>query len=514
MNQNDPNITPYDIASLHLLPYLALHNVEVDPMYRYDNKLFMGLCDYFNDFLHDKNKRILLLETSPRTGKTDFILNVVIPFIAGNNPNKRMMIITGSRETKSVIRKKLERIFKSDYFRDVFMCYGKVEANESRIQLPNGFYIYLTTTLATTPTGTGYNFIVTSDYLSASMIDSKATMSTAMSNFEAFMTRTQPDPPTKLIIDNQRLGYYDLSWRVTKESDDNGEKYVRITMPYQFLEDTYVKLPCGLLLPFKAGEFLTNRFNEREKQLILSKTSQETYQVQYLQNPSMEKGKIFLRSYFRFYNPEDLENTEFNRIFITTDFAFTQKTKSDYTVFCCWAEDLQGNLILLDMLRGKFKGSFLNKMLYSFWHKWQNGMGNTPCSFIMIEKIGHGNDTIINAIKNGFYIGEGEVGEKVHISCGLREIARSGIKKYTRAMQSLAYIQQGKVYLPSFAVQINGIDDVMSQIVEPFLMEHEQFSEEDNIQRKLHDDIVDNCLDAVSVVNRNKTDYSVEVVRV
>jgi len=118
------------------------------------------------------------------------------------------------------------------------------------------------------------------------------------------------------------------------------------------------------------------------------------------------------------------------------------------------------------------------------------------------------------AIKNGFYIGEGEVGEKVHISCGLREIARSGIKKYTRAMQSLAYIQQGKVYLPSFAVQINGIDDVMSQIVEPFLMEHEQFSEEDNIQRKLHDDIVDNCLDAVSVVNRNKTDYSVEVVRV
>ena len=361
--------TPYDYASVHLYPYLALHNTEVDPMYRYDNKLFLGLCDFFGDFIRDKNKRILLLETSPRTGKTDFILNVVVPFIAGNNPKKRMMIITGSKETKNVIRRKLERIFKSDYFRNVFYCHGKIEANESRIQLPNGFYIYLTTTLSTTPTGTGYNFIVTSDYLSASMIDSKATMSTAMTNWEAFMTRTQPDPPTKLIIDNQRLGFYDLSWRVTKESDDNGEKYVRITMPYQFLEDTKVKLPCGLYLPFKAGEFLTDRFNEREKQLILSKTSQETYQVQYLQNPSRDKNKIFQRAYFRFYNPEDLDNTEFNRVFITTDFAFTQKTKSDYTVMCCWAEDMDNNLLLLDMQRGKYKGKQLNTNLYNFWHK-------------------------------------------------------------------------------------------------------------------------------------------------
>ena len=503
--------TPYDYASIHLYPYLALHNVKVDPMYRYDNKLFLGLCDYFNDFIEDKNKRILLLETSPRTGKTDFILNVVVPYIAGNNPNKRMMIITGSRETKVTIRKKLERIFKSKYFQDVFYGYGRVEANESRIELPNGFYIYLTTTLSTTPTGTGYNFIVTSDYLSASMIDSKATMSTAMTNWEAFMTRTQPDPPTKLIIDNQRLGFYDLSWRVTKESDDNGEKYVRITMPYQFLEDTNVKLPCGLYLTFKAGEFLTERFSEREKQLILSKTSQETYQVQYLQNPSRDKNKIFQRGYFRFYNPEDLDNTEFNRVFITTDFAFTQKTKADYTVMCCWAEDMDNNLLLLDMQRGKYKGKQLNTNLYNFWHKWQNGVGNTSCSFITIEKVGLGNDQIINDIRHGFYIDDGEQGKKVEINCKIREIPRAGIKKYTRAERSLAYYQQGKIYLPSHTVEINGVNNVMNEIVEPFLREHEEFTDEDHMQRKLHDDIVDNCLDAVSVVNRSRTSYAVEV---
>lgn len=514
IDSNNPNITPYDYASIHLLPYLAMHNVSVDPMYKYSNKFFMSLCDYFNNFLEEPEKRLLILEAAPRSGKTDFILNVVIPYITGNNPGKRMMIITSTKQTRKKIRKALERIFNADYYKDVFNAFGKIRCSESNIFLPNGFEIFLTTTLSTVPTGDGFHFIVATDYISASMIDSKATMESAMTNWHGYMTRKQNNPSTKIIIDNQRLSYYDLSWKVISESDRNGEIYTRITFPFQFNEDVNVKLPCGLIMPFKKGEFLTERFNEREKRIILSTTSQEVYQIQYLQDPSIDKGKIFLRSYFKFYNPEDLESLEFNRVFITTDFAFTQKTKSDYTVFCCWAEDLNGNLILLDMLRGKYKGSVLNKMLYNFWHKWQNGYNDTPCSFIMVERIGSGNDNIINAIKNGFYIGEGDIGEKVYIQCGLREVARTGIKKYTRAMQCLAYIQQGKVFLPSFSVKINGISDVISEIVEPFLSEHEQFSEEDNIQRKLHDDIVDNCLDAVSVVNRNKMNYSTDVVSV
>ena len=412
------NPTAYDYASIHLLPYLALHNINVDPVYKYTNKFFLSLCDYFNDFLHNEDKRLLLLEASPRTGKTDFILNVVVPFIVGNNPNKRMMIITSTRQTRKKIRKSLERVFGTLLFKDIFQIYGKIRCSEANIILPNGFEIFLTTTLSTVPTGDGFHFIIASDYISASMIDSKATMDSAMSNWHGYMTRKQNNPATKVIIDNQRLDFYDLSWKVTAESDRNGEVYTRITFPFQFAEDTRVKLPCGLIMPFKKNEYLTERFNDREKKAILSTTSQEVYQVQYLQNPNRDKGTIFSRAYFRFYSPEDLDKMDFIRVFITTDFAFTQKEKSDYTVFCCWAEDLDNNLLLLDMQRGKYKGINLHTMLYNFWHKWQNGLGNVACSFICIEKAGQQNIAMVQTMRNGFYV-EGST-EKVNFLCGIR----------------------------------------------------------------------------------------------
>ena len=72
------------------------------------------------------------------------------------------------------------------------------------------------------PTGDGFHFIVATDYIAANMIESKATMESAMSNWHGYMTRKQNNPATKIIIDNQRLSYYDLSWKVMSESDRNG----------------------------------------------------------------------------------------------------------------------------------------------------------------------------------------------------------------------------------------------------------------------------------------------------
>lgn len=499
-------MTPYDYCRSHLFSYMQKHNLEVDPMYNYTGKFPMVLCSFFSDFIRDRDKRIFLLEAPPRTGKTSFLLRVVIPFIAGNNPNKRMMIITGSQQTKNTIIKTLAGMLKTKYFTDVFGGYGRLKVNQHRIELPNQFYIFITTTLSTVPTGDGFHFIVATDYIAGSMIDSKATMRTAMSSWEQYMTRKQSDPPTKIIVDNQRLSFYDLSHKISSETEKNGEKITRITMPYQFEEDRILKLPTGHSLLFKKGEFLIDTFNEREKKLILSTTSIQAFQTQYQQNPLINRGKIFNRSDFQYYNPEDLEG-EFNRVFITTDFAFTQKDKSDYTVLCCWAEDLKNNLYLLDMVRGKVKGVYLDNMLYKFWFKWQNGLGNTPCSFITVEKVGQGNDRIINMIKRGYYLDDN--GEKNYILCGTRELSRGGTNKYTRAEMCLSYYQQLKIFLPSGRMTIDGVNDVVNDIVEPFLREHEEFSEEN--ERQNNDDIVDNCLDAVSVVNRARTSYAVEV---
>lgn len=509
----------HDLASIHLFPYLALYNAEIDPMHKHNTKFSMCLCGFFSHFINEPNERIILLEASPRSGKTNFILNVVIPFIAGNNPNKRMIIITANKQTrKNVIRSGLERIFKSDFFKKTFNCYGKLMANEYNITLPNGFNIFMTTTLSDPPIGSGYHFQVAIDFINAAWVSSRATMTSAMTNWNNFSTRREKwedetrSLGTKLIIDNQRLDFYDLSHKITSESDKNNQSYTRITLPYQFKEDTNILLPQGYTIPFKKGEFLVDRFNDNEKKVILSTTSRDLFEIQYQQNPSAEKNKIFYRNYFKYYTQQDLDNLYFQQIFITTDFAFTQKEESDFTVLCCWAE-CDGNLLLLDMLRGKYKGSQLNAMLQNFYKKWKNGFSNEHgsyfCSSIVIEQSGQQNIVMLDNIQNGFIL---EDGSKFYFDCAIIGLPRKGINKYTRVMRGLPFVQAGKVFLPAADVKIEGVNNVVDDIVEPFLLEHEQFNDNENIQRKLHDDIVDNCMDAIYLVNRGQYSFKTDIL--
>lgn len=487
--------TTYDYCASHLFPFMTMLNIEVEPQYTYSNKLFLPLCMSFNHFLNDANQRTALLEAPPRSGKTEFLFTVVLPYIIGNNPGKRMMIITSTKATREFLNRLLERIIKSEFYQKVFPSIGKSKFSAERFDLANGFYILFTTALSTVPTGSGFHFIVTSDYISASWVNSPSTMTTSFQNWEGFMTRKQNNPPTKVLIDNQRLGYYDLSWKVVQGAERQGEQITRITLPYQFQDDYKLKLPNGLIMPYKKGEYLTERFNDREKRNIIASTSEEVYRVQYLQDPLRDKGKIFHRAFFRFYRANDLETINFIDGFITTDLAFKRTLKADFTVFIFWMVDDQGNLYLIDMYRDKVDGVSLNQALYNFFQKWRYGKNSCGCSTVLVETAGGSNQVFINTLRNGFYIEEG--GKLVYLDCHIKELIRS-INKSVRARQSLGYLQSGKVFLPSYDVQIDGVRDVMSDIVEPLLSEADEFSDDDSHK---HDDICDCLIDGINHIN-------------
>jgi len=474
---------------------MTMLNVEVEPQYNYTNKLFLPLCLSINDYLSDANQRTYLLEAPPRSGKTEFLFSVVLPFIIGNNPGKRMMVITSTKATREALNRLLERILKSEFYQKVFPWMGKSKFSAERFDLGNGFYILFTTALSTVPTGSGFHFIVTSDYISASWINSPSTMTTAFSNWEGFMTRKQNNPPTKVIIDNQRLGFYDLSWKVFQGAERQGEKVSRITLPYQFQDDYTLKLPKGICVPFKKGEYLTERFNDRERRNIIASTSEETYRTQYLQDPVQDRGRIFSRVFFRFYQADTFETINFIDGFITTDLAFKRTLKSDFTVFMFWMVDDQGNLYLVDMFREKVDGVLLYQSLYNFFQKWRYGRNTCGCSTVIVETAGGSNQVFINTLRNGFYTEEG--GKLVFLDCHIKELVRS-VNKGVRARQSLGYIQSGKVFLPSHDVKINGVSDVINDIVEPLLGEAEQFSDDDSHK---HDDMVDCLVDAINHIN-------------
>ena len=79
--------TPHiEIAKHCLFSYSILFNKEIEPNFCYDDKFFTILSYSFQKFLKSNN-RLFMLEASPRTGKTDFLINIVLVSLIGNLKN-------------------------------------------------------------------------------------------------------------------------------------------------------------------------------------------------------------------------------------------------------------------------------------------------------------------------------------------------------------------------------------------------------------------------------------------
>lgn len=481
-------IPPHLIAKTSLPVYMLLYNKEIEPAHNYTDKFFTILAYKFEEFAKSK-KDLLILEASPRTGKTDFGVNIFLTHLLGRERKKRFLLIASNQVLKKTLRRKIERVLKSELFEKMFPDVKIDINNDNEIILSNGNVVNLTTTGSTVPIGAGFHWIFLIDFMTGEMMRSNPLREEAFMQLGGFLSRTQNDPNTKIIVDNQRLGVEDLSAHLTKQYDEMGLEYVRLTFPFQF-EDDYEYDLKGKKILFRKGQFLVSRFNDFEKRKIIARLGDFRYETEYLQKPRHARGDLVKREMFRFYSNEDLKTIKFYRGFITTDLALEDKRRNDYNVFIFWLVDDKENLYLIDMMRLKIKGLEAEKALYNFYLKWKDGLrnGGAGCNFITFE------DTINTKMTIQRYEKGMELDGKLIMLAGLvRKLTRVK-NKFSRMMDSLPHIQAGKVFLPSHDVEINGVQNVSDEIVEPFIREYENFREDDSHE---NDDIVDSSTDAI-----------------
>jgi predicted phage terminase large subunit-like protein len=502
--------TIYDYAAVDLFVFMALYNIEIDPQYVLNDKFFIGLCYEFRTFLKNKDERTFLLEAAPRTGKTDFIFKILLPFILGNTPDIKVLVLSATKQTLEAQSQNLKRTLESQFYKDVFPRYGKNSYNAKSFKLVNGSSVSFITSFSTVPTGSGFHFIFATDYISASWIGYENQLTRAYANWDNFMTRTQNNPPTKVIVDNQKLGFYDLSWRIMNGAKGQNVFVRRVTAPYKFQED-YKWVLGKMCIEFKKDEFLTSRFNEEEMKLLISKIGgEDKFRTQYLQYPVEDNKRILNVSYYSYYYQDDLKKIKIIDSFITTDLAFIRTTKSDYTVFMFWVKDTEENIYLVDMFRDKVFGMDLNQALYNFYIKCTRAIGGYGVNTLIIEQVTQ-NIQFIQSIYYGFHINDGNEIKKVSLNCQITMIGRRA-KKSQRARACLSWIQAGKLFLPSYDVKIEGVSDVSKQILEPIFKETTEFNEDDT---HAHDDIVDCIVDAASHAMGNAvySDIKVETIK-
>lgn len=193
------------------------------------------------------------------------------------------------------------------------------------------------------------------------------------------------------------------------------------------------------------------------------------WSAMYQQSPISLGGNLFKTDGFHYWKgvPPRLKWRA-----IYADTAQKTKEQNDYTVMQCWGESWDGQAVLLDQIRDKWKAPELLAQAKAFWAKHKADSNGTLRAFNIEDKAS----------------GTGLIQSLVGIP--VVGIPRS-VDKITRAMDAIPLIQSGNVLLPEDA---------------PWLSDY--LSEFAAFPKGAHDDQIDPTMDAIQdILSGGKTDY-------
>ena len=369
----------------NFVDFLGKH---LEPNWIFNGKQQILIKDAVQAFLKQKQK-LLLIEASKRSGKTELGTIFTMLWIAGNYPNKKMLVATGNKRLKLDIIKKFLRGIESEAYQNMFNQPRIIINNQETIMLSNGFSIAFLTTNSDVPTGTGYHFMIFEDYLTITAYRSLTERENALSKFHDFCGRTQADPDTQIIVNNQRLGYNDLSEYITTLYNSEQLDYLRVTIPYYFENSrVYNLFAQNNTITFNEGEFCVPWFNQKTmQQTIVDVGGRADFEAQCQQNPTQANEQIISIKDHHYYNSQDISQFNFNHIIISVDAASSDNVGSDYTAMLCFGIRDKTHY-LLELMRVKCVYDDMERQFAQFYAMCQNDY-KTP-TFVIVENKSNG----------------------------------------------------------------------------------------------------------------------------
>ena len=254
------------------------------------------------------------------------------------------------------------------------------------------------------------------------------------------------------------------------------EKWHHLLLPA--LIDPGAKYPkeykFGVPIPHNLEPGPLWRYKHTEEHLkVMSESDSYTYSSQYDQRPSPIGGGLFKDKWWRFYREVPMCKYRF----ITADTAQKTLERHDYSVFQLWGL-FEGNLYLIDQIKGKWEAPELRKKAIAFWNK-HKGTGN--------ETVGR---------LRAMYIEDKASG--TGLVQDLRKLKTDPIPiipvprnkdKVTRAMDMAPYIEVGRIYIP-----------LDQDWVADYMLEFGKFTA---MMTHRYDDQVDATLDAIDIALRS-----------
>lgn len=244
---------------------------------------------------------------------------------------------------------------------------------------------------------------------------------------------TRLEPGGAQILIQTRWHDADLMGQVL---DAQGDEWTVVTLPALALEDDPMGREVG-------GALCPERYDEFELKKKRSEVGEYVFSALYQQDPTPEGGSMFKRSDARFFEWVDADNLRLEdrivsgdslTLFLSADLAASIGANSDYSVIGVFAFSEQGDTVLLEMRRGKWKPSRVASEIRRAYVEW-------GCKWATVEK--------------------GPVSLSV-----LEELSDIVVKpvaptsnKVARALPAQLEMERGKVWFPKDALWLREFED-------------------------------------------------------
>ncbi len=304
----------------------------------------------------------LIINMPPRYSKTELAVVNFIAWGLGNFPDSEFLHLAYGSRLAEGNTFNVKKILESPIFMEIFPSFElrKDSTAKGMFSTVEGGQVYADGAGGTvTGKGAGklnndglfHGAMIIDDPLKPDEARSDTVRNGVNINYtETLISRTN-NHDTPIIVIMQRLHEEDLSGFLL--DGGSGEEWTHLCIPA--INDK--------------GQPLWDFKHSLEKLGYLREANPYGFAGQMMQRPAPIGGGIFKDSYWQYY--EDLPVIMSKRIYADT--ALKTKEENDYSVFQCWGKSKEGQIYLIDQLRGKWEAPELEINARAFYNKHKGG---------------------------------------------------------------------------------------------------------------------------------------------
>lgn len=383
------------------------------------------LEQFEQDVVAGKSPRLMLF-MPPRHGKSQ-IASIDFPaWYLGRNPTHEVIACSYSASLAMNFSRKVRAQLRTPEYTAVFpQCQldPEVQAAEGWQTTEGGGY--LPAGVSGPITGKGAHVLVIDDPVKNREEAESANQQEVIYDWYTSTAYTRLAPGGGILVIMTRWHDMDLAGKLLQASKEGGDKWEVVCYPAIATEDEQYRL---------AGEALhPDRYPIEALHRIRNALGPRDWEALYQQNPVSNEGDYFKRSEMKFYQPEDIADKRLS-YYAAWDFAVGKKESNDYSVGVVVGVDLEDNVYVVDVWRGRWQSNELVEKILDLYEKWKP-------SIVGLEK------GLIEMSIGPFL--EKRIGERKLWEMYIEELRPGRRDKVARARAIQGRLQQGKVFFPA-----------------------------------------------------------------